>query len=203
MQVELKPADASPETRFAEVHPSTRCGRENRRKRYFVTDPGEVWSLSISGRWRKLTPRPSGKTGHLAVVLGSGSGNSRYAHRLVCEAFIGPCPPGMECCHADDDPSNNALSNLRWDTRLSNKGDAIRNDRVARGERIGNAKLDPGEVPRIVDRRRAGESERSLASEFGVALSTIRSVMIGRTWSHLTGIVRPSTTTHQETAIAS
>ena len=48
---------------------------------------------------------------------------------LVLEAFVGPRPDGHECCHYDDDPMNNHLSNLRWDTRSANSFDAIRNGR--------------------------------------------------------------------------
>jgi hypothetical protein len=33
----------------------------------------------------------------------------------------------MEGCHRDDDKTNNALPNLRWDTRLANVQDAVRN----------------------------------------------------------------------------
>lgn len=46
--------------------------------------------------------------------------------RLVIEAFVGPCPRGMECCHNDGDPTNNHVSNLRWDTRSNNIYDAVR-----------------------------------------------------------------------------
>ena len=46
---------------------------------------------------------------------------------LVLELFVGPCPDGMECCHYDDNPLNNALSNLRWDTHKSNMQDRNRN----------------------------------------------------------------------------
>jgi hypothetical protein len=35
----------------------------------------------------------------------------------------------MECCHADDDPSNNWLRNLRWGTRSDNAFDRVRNGR--------------------------------------------------------------------------
>lgn len=45
-------------------------------------------------------------------------------HRLVLEAFVGPCPPGMECRHFPDrDPTNNRLDNLSWATRKQNMED--------------------------------------------------------------------------------
>lgn len=52
---------------------------------------------------------------------------TRYVHQLVLEAFVGPCPRGMETCHADDDGFNNHLSNLRWDTSSQNAYDIVRN----------------------------------------------------------------------------
>lgn len=50
----------------------------------------------------------------------------RLVHRLVLEAFVGPCPEGMEGCHGDGDPTNNSLGNLRWDTATSNQLDKVR-----------------------------------------------------------------------------
>lgn len=50
----------------------------------------------------------------------------RRVHRLVLEAFVGPCPPGMEGCHNNGDPTDNRLANLRWDTRRSNVLDSVR-----------------------------------------------------------------------------
>jgi hypothetical protein len=57
----------------------------------------------------------------------AGVGGGHRVHRLVLEAFVGPCPEGMEACHFDDDSSNNRLDNLRWDTSLANKVDMARN----------------------------------------------------------------------------
>lgn len=101
---------------------------------YMVSDLGRVWSnkrtitradgrtSTVGGRIIKGGTLP---TGHRWVGL---SGNRRqYVHRLVLEAFVGPCPDGMECCHYDDDPSNNHLSNLRWATRNENMLDRSRN----------------------------------------------------------------------------
>lgn len=56
----------------------------------------------------------------------SSLGNVRSLHRLVLEAFAGPFPAGMEGCHSDGNPLNNAASNLRWDTRSANQKDAVR-----------------------------------------------------------------------------
>lgn len=47
-------------------------------------------------------------------------------HRLVLEAWVRQCPTGYECCHNDGDPTNNVVSNLRWDTRKNNALDAVR-----------------------------------------------------------------------------
>jgi hypothetical protein len=57
----------------------------------------------------------------------AGEGHAERVHRLVLLAFVGPCPKGMEACHWDDNPGNNHLSNLRWDTSLANKRDMARN----------------------------------------------------------------------------
>lgn len=53
--------------------------------------------------------------------------NPQLVHRLVLQAFVGPCPDGMEACHWDDDHTNNRLDNLRWDTRVNNYRDRERN----------------------------------------------------------------------------
>lgn len=51
---------------------------------------------------------------------------------LVLEAFIGPRPPGMEVLHWDDDPTNNALSNLRYGTYRENRDDMMRNNKTCK-----------------------------------------------------------------------
>jgi hypothetical protein len=88
----------------------------------------QVWSargfwMRVRGRILALSSLP---TGHLHVTLKHGGrSENRQVHRLVLEAFAGPCPEGMEACHGDGDPTNNALSNLRWDSRSANVRDAV------------------------------------------------------------------------------
>lgn len=93
--------------------------------------PRKVWNPRGRGFWvttpgRTLKGSPI-QSGHLQVALSrDGALTTRLVHRLVLEAFVGPCPEEMEGCHADGDPANNALANLRWDTRSANQADAVR-----------------------------------------------------------------------------
>lgn len=64
--------------------------------------------------------------GHLRLCLRrDGRTRNRFVHHLVLEAFVGPCPDGLEACHGNGVPSDNRLSNLRWDTRSSNALDRV------------------------------------------------------------------------------
>ena len=103
---------------------------------YEVSDLGRVRSLDrtipfrtgfrrVSGRI--LTPIVDTQWGRHAVVLSRlGERHNRFVHRLVLMAFVGECPPGMECCHNDGNPANNRLQNLRWDTPSNNSLDRNR-----------------------------------------------------------------------------
>jgi hypothetical protein len=57
-------------------------------------------------------------------------GVQQYMHSIVLEAFRGPRPsPSHEGCHDNGNPSDNALSNLRWDTRSGNMLDIVKHGR--------------------------------------------------------------------------
>jgi hypothetical protein len=113
---------------------------------YEVSDQGNVRSLDrlieydLPTRWggtckaTRRFPATLLKTwnvkGYPAVNLTVDRSQGRthfYVHTLVLLAFVGPPPADMEACHWDDVPSNNRLSNLRWDTKAANAADKIRN----------------------------------------------------------------------------
>lgn len=110
--------------------------------KYEVSDLGLVRSLARqltdrTGRTQnikaKLLAFGAQQSGHLSVVLSSGGQTQSYrVHRLVLAAFAGPCPDGMEACHNDGDPTNNTMTNLRWDTHTNNVGDTISQGRHGR-----------------------------------------------------------------------
>jgi hypothetical protein len=90
-------------------------------------------------------------------------------HHLVLEAFVGPCPEGMECLHGDDIPDNNILSNLQWGTRLANVANMI----ALNGGIHPNAKLSDEQVRMV---RQSLKSAKCLALELNVHAQYIRAL---------------------------
>ena len=71
------------------------------------------------------------RNGYLVVQI---NGKRYLVHRLVLEAFVGPCPVGFECDHKDRNRSNNHIENLRWASSSENSRNTLQNDRIdARG----------------------------------------------------------------------
>lgn len=105
---------------------------------YEVSDQGRVKSLA------RTIVRSNGKphtvSGRIVkLIINSGgypsAGLSRpgmkkktlKVHRLVLEAFVGACPPGLIACHWNDEKEDNRLENLRWDSISANQYDRVRN----------------------------------------------------------------------------
>ena len=50
----------------------------------------------------------------------NGKRTLKAVHRLVLEAFVGPCPEGLQCDHKNRVRDDNAATNLRWVTQKEN-----------------------------------------------------------------------------------
>ncbi len=165
---------------------------------YRIGDDASVWTQrSRNGKgkhgceWRRLNPY-LGAVGYYVVGLrvdGHQYSQLKYVHRLMLEAFVGPCPVGMESCHYDGDRTNNVLSNLRWDTRKANIEDRARHGRMnmPNGSRHFRAKLTEADIPEIRKLSRSGLYPWEIADVFGVTKSTIRVVLKGQAWIHVPG----------------
>jgi HNH endonuclease len=160
---------------------------------YRIGRDGSIWTCRKRGNgggkfystWRRMKPGRS-KTGHMHVELFPGP-RRRLVHRLVLEAFVGPCPPGMEACHdPDPNPANNRLENLRWDTHKANQQDMGKHGHSQRGEKMHLAKLttEKALAIRAEYKPRYGEQTR-LAKKYGVTQSAVWSIVNGKTWKHL------------------
>ncbi|XTP37104.1 NUMOD4 motif-containing HNH endonuclease [Mycobacterium sp. TJFP1] len=79
-----------------------------------------------AGRVLDQTTHPRGGYKYICLNGGGKVRNNAKVHHLVLEAFVGPRPEGMECCHANDIPDDNRLENLRWDTPRANVEDRVR-----------------------------------------------------------------------------
>lgn len=105
---------------------------------YEISDAGRVRSVAriimrsngapqtVCERIIKQTWDTAGDKGHLTVTIYR---RRRKVHALVLTAFVGQASVGMEGCHNDGDPANNALTNLRWDTHRNNALDRTRHGR--------------------------------------------------------------------------
>jgi hypothetical protein len=109
---------------------------------YEVSDDGRVRSVervvTFQRMGRTQTHRRPGielvatptSMGYPAVRLyGDRRGRTVTVHTIVLRAFVGPPGPGEEALHADDDPTNCALSNLSWGTHTQNLRDCVRRGR--------------------------------------------------------------------------
>jgi hypothetical protein len=171
---------------------------------YMIGSDGSVWSCrkvggarkkgcrsSSEGSWHQIKtyPRP-GLLPYLIAVLCPDAHHRAntvrlYVHRLVLEAFIGPCPPGLECRHLDRDPSNCRLDNLCWGTPLENNHDKRTHGTERRGERHQNSVLTEDQVRLIRDLHRQGKGYRTIARLLGIPWDNVRNVAAGRTWTHV------------------
>jgi hypothetical protein len=153
--------------------------------RYEVSDQGRVRALYKKPRpgnpsSRVIAKKPDG-TGYRAVTFPTGQ--RKYVHQLVLEAFVGPPPEGMVCRHLNDIRTDCQLTNLQWGTQNQNAADAIINGRTQQAS-ISRGTLTPKQVQEIRRRVAAGERRVPLAAEFGVSVRTIGD-LITRSWRWL------------------
>jgi hypothetical protein len=148
--------------------------------------PGaETHEVSSSGRVRNwLTGKHLSlgrhKDGYAKARIG---GRDFLVRRLVLEAFVGPCPIGLECRHLNGDPADNRLHNLTWGTRNQNAQDMHRHGTATTGSKNGNSRLLEWQVHEIRARYATGwHTQRGLARAFGVSQRTIWNIVNEEQW---------------------
>lgn len=148
---------------------------------YQVSRSGQVRSVARTvphgrGGTRNLRERILSKT---PVVRGKyvssnltkdGITRTVLNHRVVLEAWVGPCPAGCEACHNDGDGTNNNVSNLRWGTRSSNARDRITHGTHVSGNAVRVVRSDGIEF----------DSIRKAAEATGCSDTSIHNVLKGR-----------------------
>lgn len=89
-----------------------------------MSDQGRVRSLARPRHpGRVLKPRLDSQGYALVTLSQDDQQRTRFVHRLVALAFLGPCPPGREVRHLDGDPANCRVGNLAYGTHRENELD--------------------------------------------------------------------------------
>ena len=110
---------------------------------------------------------------------------SFFVHRLVADAFIGPCPEGKQVNHKDGDKTNNYVENLEYVTPSENTFHAYRIKLASnQGENNASSKLTEEDVHKI-RRLLTEESIKAIAERFNVCYWTIYAIKRGYTWGWL------------------
>lgn len=161
---------------------------------YRFGDNGTVQSCVILGGpkprlgnvWTDLKLTTTGRGYQVVGVRRNGRIRVFQVGFLVLEAFVGPKPPDMECCHGDGDPLNNRLDNLRWDTHQSNEDDKKRHGTRPKGSGHAHAKLTEDQVREIRDiYARGGITKIGIARAFGLHHSTVLNILSRKGWRHV------------------
>lgn len=166
---------------------------------YEVSNRGQVRSLDRivrqRNRWgefdrlyrgKVLNPIITGTGYHQVGLYRNNRISCAYVHRLVLEAFAGPCPEGMEALHGPGGSLDNRWpENLRWGTHADNMGPDKKRDGTlpdVRNENHPQAKLSWDLAEEIRARCAAGESRRSVATSLGISCATVSRVINGIAW---------------------
>ena len=156
---------------------------------YFADEHGNIW--------RNGTRRKFQDNGHGYLKLKVSVNNKQwdqYAHRMICEAYHGPCPEGLECRHLDGNRQNNAPSNLEWTDKLTNESDKKRHGTLTVGSFNGQATLTADIVVEMRVLASRGTPICAIAEMYGINRGTVGDAVCGRRWGHIPGALPPGST---------
>ena len=110
-------------------------------------------------------------------------GKALLPHRIAYELWVGQIPDGLSVRHKCRNRCVNP-EHLETGTHAENMADRVRDGTLARGEKMGSAKLTEDQVRDI--RNRVHQTQQTLADEFGVSRRMISHIINRRNWKHIT-----------------
>ena len=150
---------------------------------YAITNTGQVWSMRLHGYWKQKKISTGEKSRRRVHLRHNGTYTTKSIAHLLLEAFVGPCPPGQEARHLNDDPSEDALHNIAWGTHAENMFDIHRNGtRYNKGESNGYAKLYKCEAEEIYKLVMLKIRHRIIGKMFNVDTSVVTRIGKKQAW---------------------
>jgi hypothetical protein len=121
-----------------------------------------------------LTLRPNGPTPRIV-----------RAHRVIWESQHGPIPAGVQINHINGVKHDNRIGNLEMATASQNIQHAWRTGLSSQphGEKSYRAKLSGAQVADIRERASSGETQQSLADEYGVCQAQVSRIVHRKQWA--------------------
>jgi len=157
---------------------------------YKISNFGRVKRIkSMQGTFSGKILKPfNDGVGYLSIGLSkNGKVKTFYIHKLVAEAFIGPCPENKEVNHLDGIKENPHADNLEYVTKSENSKHAYKLGLIKKGESRRNSKLDRRKVIEIKKLYEDGKhTQLELAKKFNMSQQAISKIVCGETWRHLT-----------------
>lgn len=150
----------------------------------------KIYKQRILPGYVKRHPKTNRPVCVLVNLRRDGKAHFVRVHQLVLRAFVGLPEFGHEGCHNDGDPTNNQLSNLRWDSHAANLEDAVKHGTRSKppvhiGDDHPRAVLTVEKaryIKSITEWRRG--MRRHIARELNVPEKIVGDVIAGRTWKH-------------------
>ena len=126
---------------------------------------------------------PSARYGFIARP--GTNGGIALAHRYSYELHVGPIPEGMCVCHTCDNTACVNPAHLWLGTNAENTADKMAKGRHIKGETHTSAVLTEQDVLDIRRRYAAGETQVSLAAEYGRNQGHISKITRRAIWTHI------------------
>jgi hypothetical protein len=113
---------------------------------------------------------------------------TRYVHRLVCEAFLPNPEKKRTVNHKNGVKTDNRLENLEWATQSENMKDGFAKGyiRARRGSKASAAKLTEDQVKEIKRLLKKGVPQRTIAKQFGISRGPVSGIALNLIWKHVT-----------------
>lgn len=108
------------------------------------------------------------------------------AHRVAYERAHGPIPEGLVVRHSCDTPQCCNPAHLSVGSAADNSRDMVDRGRSLKGEGHPRARLTETLVREIFAKAKSGQVMTGIAKDYGVHEATVRSIVTGRRWAHVT-----------------
>jgi len=156
---------------------------------YKISSYGKVIRVWKNGKQKELKLFFNHKGYLRATIMVNGKSKQFFVHRLVLEAFVGPCPKGFQTGHLDGKKDNNNINNLKWVSPKENQEHKKMHGTYLSGKTGPGAKLTEEQV-RIIRKEYYFNGSRygncaELAKRFNVSKITISEAATGKTWKNL------------------